>query len=192
MSDNSSKDEIRQEHSSDARKRSRGNVTMIVCTIVIVLAVVVCGIVICLKLTDRNDPSSTITETVSRNVVVTPDNVKEILEQTEAVNTTPGRYEVTMNTSWTFENGHSASSNAYVENSTSNTNAVYFDIVRSDTNETIYRSPILPVGSHLENIALDTELAAGNYSCVLTYFLVDDNYNPVSKLNINLDITVNH
>ena len=39
-----------------------------------------------------------------------------------------------------------------------NTNAVYFDIMRSDTEETIFESPVIPVGSHMEGITLDKAL----------------------------------
>lgn len=125
-----------------------------------------------------------------RNVVVTPENVDEILENLKDQKTQAGQYEVTMNSDWQFKDGNSASSNAYVENATSNTNDVYFDIVHSDTGKTILKSPIIPVGSHLENITLDTDLEAGDYRCVMTYHLLDDNGQPVSKLNINLSIHV--
>lgn len=126
----------------------------------------------------------------TRNEVVVPENLDEILADMPE-RTPTGKYEVKMNTSWVFETGDSASSNAYVENATANINDVYFDIIRSDTKETIYQSPTLPVGSHLEGITLDTALEAGSYPCVLTYHLLDDQGLPISSLNINLDITVN-
>lgn len=127
----------------------------------------------------------------SRNTVVTPDNVDEILaDLQDNQKTEAGKYQVTMNTTWDFKDGSSASSNAYVENATANANDVYFDIVRSDTGDTIFKSPTIPVGSHLEDITLDTDLEAGSYDCVLTYHLLDSSGKAVSKLNINLKINV--
>ena len=123
-----------------------------------------------------------------RNVVVTPSNVAEAVADLSEGNA--NFYEVTMNSTWYFEDGASASSNAYVENSKANTNDVYFDIVRSDTDETIFSSPTIPVGSHLENITLDTDLDAGTYDCVLTYHLMDESGKNVSRLNMALTIVV--
>lgn len=185
MSNNNlSQERISQKLSPTAETKSnKGIIIAISCSVVLLIAVV--AIVLILV-----KPSN---GTEKRNAVVTPDNVDEVLaDMQDNQKTQAGQYEVTMNTSWEFENGGAASSNAYVENSTSNTNDVYFDIVRSDTGETIYKSPTIPVGSHLEGITLDTELEAGSYSCVLTYHLLDDEGEPISKLNINLDITVNN
>jgi hypothetical protein len=130
-------------------------------------------------------------ETKKRNVVVTPDNVEEVLQQLdESDKTTSGRYTVTMNTTWNFTDGSSASDNAYVENSVSNTNDVYFDITLADTEENIYSSPVIPVGSHLEDITLDKELDDGTYDCVVTYTLVDDDQNPISTVRVALTIVI--
>lgn len=126
------------------------------------------------------------------NMVVTPDNVDEVLaDMAASEKVEQGTYEVTMNTTWEFETGDSASSNAYVENATTNNNDVYFSVVRSDNGETIFESPTIPVGSHIESITLDSDLDAGNYPCLLTYHLLDDNGNETSKLDINLSIVVN-
>ena len=183
MADNStSQERISRKLSPDTETESKKR-AIIALTCLFILFIVAVIVAIALAAPNRRD--------VVRNAVVTPENVDEILANMQN-HTPPGQYEVKMNTAWVFETGDSTSSNAYVENSTANTNDVYFDIIRSDTNETIYQSPTLPVGSHLEGITLDTALEAGSYSCVLTYYLLDDQGAPTSKLNINLDITVNH
>lgn len=182
MSNNNlSQERISQKLSPTSESKSKKGVIIgIICTVAVI---VVATIIIVLVLP----------KTESKNAVVTPDNVDEILANMQDSERTPiGQYEVVMNTTWEFATGGSASSNAYVENAASNTNDVYFDIVRSDTSETIYKSPTIPVGSHLEDITLDTELAAGSYACVLTYHLLNDSGEPVSTLNINLDIHVNN
>jgi hypothetical protein len=161
-----------------------------------IIAFSVCGVVIVallvtvIVLLSKQEESVT-AETKKRNVVVTPDNVEEVLQQLdEADKTTPGNYTVTMNTTWNFTDGSSASDNAYVENSVSNTNDVYFDITLADTEENIYSSPVIPVGSHLEDITLDKELDDGTYDCVVTYTLVDDDQNPISTVRVALTIVI--
>ena len=181
--DNSSQERISQKFSPTSETKSKkGIIIGITCTVV-VLTVLVALVLVVLKPTGKTE---------TRNVVVTPDNVDEVLADMENQKIQAGQYEVTMNTTWEFEKGDSASTNAYVENSTSNTNDVYFDIVRSDTGETIFKSPTIPVGSHLENITLDKALEAGTHECVLTYHLLDESGEPISKLNISLEIVVNN
>lgn len=179
MSNRSSEERISQKLSHESSKTSRKSTAIIVIIIGIVIIAVVALILIFAR---RSEPK--------RNVVVTPDNVDEILSDMEKQPTKPGTYEVKMNTTWNFDKGDAASGNAYVENSTSNTNAVDFDIILSKTGETIFKSPVIPVGSHLENITLDKPLEKGKHACVLTYHLLDDKGEASGKLSLNLTINV--
>lgn len=96
-----------------------------------------------------------------------------------------------MNSTWTFKNARSASSNAYVENVLSNTNTVKFSLTRNDTNELIYESPYIPVGSSLRNIKLsDESLKSGTYPCTIQYHLVDENYQNVSSVKVSLSVVI--
>lgn len=179
MSNQSSEERITQKLSNRTEKKSKAGILAVLVIAIIVIVMIVALVFVFTK-----------SKTSRKNVVVTPDNVEEILSDTHDQQVTAGTYEVTMNTTWNFDKGDSASSDAYVENSTSNTSDVYFDIVRSDTNETIFTSPTIPVGSHLENITLDTVLGKGTYDCVLTYHLLDNEGNATSKLNLKLTIQV--
>lgn len=102
----------------------------------------------------------------------------------------PGSYQVTMNTTWHFPSGDTASEDAYVKNAEANTNAVYFDITRQDTEETIYESPIIPVGSWLEDITLDSNLPDGTYPCVIIYHLLDEEDKSISTVKLTLTIII--
>ena len=131
-------------------------------------------------------------EDEKRNVVVTPDNVDQVLDQmAEEEHVEPGYYTVTMSNVWHFANGSAVSDDAYVENKTENTNDVYFDIFLADDEENaIYKSPVIPVGSSLENIALDTTLEDGTYDCVMIYHLVDDEQNTLSTLRVTVTLVI--
>jgi hypothetical protein len=180
MSDNVSQERISQKLSPESEPSGKKGILIAVICVILVLAVVVVMVLVFLKPKDAN----------TRNVVITPDNIDEVLAEMGDQKAETGTYEVVMNSTWSFKNGHSASTNAYVENSTSNQNDVYFDVVRDDTGESIFKSPTIPVGSHLENITLDSDLPAGDYACTLTYHLLDDSGEPTSKLSLALDISV--
>ena len=159
-----------QSEQKSGNKAKGGKIVFAVCGVVIAGLL---GTVIYL-LVNRPEQKPSGDEPVSRNVVVNEDNVEEVLTQLrdQGQSTAPGYYEVMMNTTWNFPNGEEPSSNAYVKNVETNTNSVYFDVTLADTEETILASPILPVGSYLENITLDTVLSAGNYDCLVTYHLL--------------------
>lgn len=164
-------------------KRKGGKGALMICIIVIAGLLGVIGFLLHQKTSGG--------ETKKRNVVVNEKNAEEVASELLAQEKTPvGSYLVTMNSTWNFTSGDVASENAYVKNADANSNSVYFDIVRTDTGDTIYESPILPVGTYLEDITLDTVLQAGTYDCVLTYYLLDEEDNAVSKTNLALTIVI--
>lgn len=175
---------------NSANSTKGGKIVFAVCIVVIVALL---GTVIYL-LVNRHEPEQEQpgNQPVSRNVVVNEDNVEEVLArlQEQGERTAPGYYEVMMNTTWNFPNGEAPSSNAYVKNVEANTNSVYFDVTLADTEETILASPILPVGSHLDNITLDTALPAGTYDCLCTYHLLDDENRSIGRLKLTLVIVI--
>lgn len=79
-----------------------------------------------------------------------------------------GMINISMNTSPTFHDGKSKG-NLMIVNSEANHYPQIVYIIRKDTNEEIYRSGGIPVGSKVENAALSVDLPAGTYDCV-AYF----------------------
>lgn len=140
--------------------------------------------------TSESEPEQDRQVAGQRNVLVTEDNVDEIMAQEPEPVTEAGRYTVTMNTYWNFPDGRSESNNAYVGNSTDNSHDVYFDIVANESGETIYESPIIPVGSAISNIRLDKELENGIYDCVMTYHLIDGDQNTLSTVDVALTVNI--
>lgn len=130
-----------------------------------------------------------------RGVVVTPDNVQEVIdEMAQKASEEPvasGYYTVYMNYEWHFATGDAVSEDAYVENLATNTNAVYFDVfLLEDEENAIYQSPVIPLGSSLQDISLDTPLEAGTYDCVVVYHLVDDDQNTLSTLRVTVTVII--
>lgn len=169
----------------------KGGGKLIVISVIAVVIIVILIVIIVRLMSSRQQPPED--ESEQRSVLVTSENVEEIIAQQPQEPSEADRYTVTMTTYWNFENGKSASPDAYVENSTDNSHAVYFDIALDDDegdSETIYASPILPVGEHIENIQLDKELEDGIYDCVMTYHLVDDDQKTLSTVDVALTINV--
>lgn len=178
------------EISSQGDKKGGKFVVGIVILIVIILLLV--GVVIYLLMSKKTEEAPA-TSNEKRNVVVTPDNMDEVAEILSGSNepTQTGYYTATMNYEWRFKKGNEASYNAYVENTAGNTNAVYLDLFRvGDEENAIYKSPVIPVGSSLQDIALDTPLEKGTYDCVAVYHLVDDDQNTLSTLRVTVTVIV--
>lgn len=103
-----------------------------------------------------------------------------------------GMFECKMTTSWVFEDGKSESPNAYVANVENNLHTLYFDVYDKTTDELLYSSPLIPVGSEIQGIKLDKELAKGEYDAVVMYTLVDESEKEVSQAGFNITISVNN
>lgn len=169
-----------------SKKVNKGFIAVIIVALAVIAALV--GVIIYLMRSKNTDEAGE-----KRPVVVTEENAEQMAEEIlnrEEPQGVPMSYQVTMNSTWEFESGDKASSNAYVANSTDNETAVYFDVVRNDTQETIYQSPVIPVGGELNSVKLDTELDAGDYECTLTYHLIDEDQNTLTTVNMWLMVKV--
>lgn len=174
----------------------KGGGAIIVIAVLAVVVILALGAALVYLLLSRGSNNHSVAEAPaageleSRRVLVTPENVEEILTQEPPQELDADRYIVTMNSTWNFESGASASSNSYVENSPENSFPVYFDIFLNETGETLYQSPILALGTHLEGIKLDKELEDGIYDCVMTYHLVDDDQKTLSTVSVALTLNI--
>lgn len=162
-------------------KKNRKVVSPILVIVPIVLILVAVGIFLVMSEEQK----------IPTNLVITPDNVEQVIEQLHEDEKTPiGSYEVKMSIDWTFKDGSSVSKDAFIENVVNNNNTVYVTIVHPTTGEEIYKSPYIPVGSSLNNIKLDKELKKGKYKAELTYHLMDDSYSEISSTALYVTINV--
>ena len=166
---------------------------LIVCIVAVVIIAVLIGVIVVMMNSSQSNENTVTEETEKRSVLLTEDNIDEmadqILNQPEQEGV-PMNYQVTMNSTWEFEDGQSPSSNAYVANSENNETPVYFDVIRNDTQEVIYQSPVIPLGMDLEDIVLDVDLDAGDYECTMVYHLIDEEQNTLTTVNMWLMVKV--
>lgn len=176
---------------STGKKRRNVIIVIVVAFAILVVALVAC---IVLLLTKQKEEPMQESQSVPRSTVldrgfVDEDNAGDIIdEMSEKVS--KGMFECKMTTAWTFDDGKSTSPNAYVANVENNLYTLYFDVYEENTNELLYSSPMLPVGTELKNFKLDKELAAGEYNAVVMYTMVDENLEEVSSVGFKVTISV--
>lgn len=176
--------------------KSRGIIIAAVAAFVILLAALVTCIVLLMSKKEGGqqvqEPATSkdsTRSTVLDRGFVDENNVEEMVsEMSEKVK--EGMFECMMSTTWTFDDADSVSTNAYVANVENNVYAIYFDVYEEATNEVLYSSPVLPVGTEISNIKLEKALKAGEHNAVVMYTLVDENYEEVSAVGFNITIHI--
>lgn len=153
--------------------------------IVLLLVIIVGGVFLFMSLNDKNNKPD---EVVSGNLVVDSDNVGAIEDDLRA-KVEEGMFETSMNVVWNFEDGSSASMDAFIANSVNNTKPIYFEVILADTSEVIYTSPVIPVGSQLKALTLDEVLPAGSYTAYCKYHLLNEDNTEFS--NVAFTVTIN-
>lgn len=177
----------------DAGKKNKSMVILVAAFGVVIVVLVICIALLLAKQKEVPAPEAESEGAANASVLdrgfVDEDNAGEIMdEMSEKVS--KGMFECKMTTAWTFDDGKSESPNAYVANVENNLYTLYFDVYEETTNELLYSSPMLPVGTELKNFKLDKELAAGEYDAVVMYTMVDENLEEVSSVGFKVTITV--
>lgn len=103
-----------------------------------------------------------------------------------------GMFECKMTMTWDYTDGGEHSKNAYVANSTNNVYTIFFDVIEQESGETIYSSPLIPVGGEISDFALNKHLDAGSYKATVMYTLVDqdNDYEEISSAGFVVTLNV--
>ncbi len=185
--DNSQISSASQQSNIMGIKNSKSKTTIIALLIVLFVVIATLASVVYFMNKKDDNPSSSVS--TGRGTVVTLDKKDEILADLNN-KVSDGFYEIMMNVEWSFKDASTPSEDAYVANPTTNSNTVYFDVVVDSTGQTVYESPMIPVGYALQDIALKSDLAAGTYPCTLTYHLVDENSKDISTLAVGVTLNI--
>ena len=100
-----------------------------------------------------------------------------------------GMINISMNTSPYFEDGTSLG-NLMIVNETINRYPQKVQIIRNDTEEVIYTSGAIAVGSKIEAAALDVDLDAGTYECTALFHNLDNSGNIIGSAGAIITITI--
>lgn len=114
------------------------------------------------------------------------DNIQdELNEKVEA-----SMMNISMNLSPVFENGTSEG-NLLIVNEEVNNHMQVIEIFRDDTDELIYKSGAIPVGSKIETTKLDVNLPKGTYDCTAYFNSIDDETGEsIGKAGANIKLTI--
>lgn len=123
------------------------------------------------------------------NYVIDESNLEEIKDEM-AEKMEEGMFSTEMNLLWHFPTAKEPSSDAYVGNSEANNSPVFFEIYLADTQELVYTSTVLPVGSKLKELKLDRELAVGEYEAVCKFNLLDEEGNKKSDVSVAVTLII--
>lgn len=179
-----------------SNQKNAGKKRSTIAIIVIAFAILVAALIVCIVLLMAKNEETPLQEaegpansSVLDRGFVDEDNMEDIMEEMSD-KVSKGMFECKMTTSWTFDDGKSESPNAYVANVENNLYTLYFDVYEETTNELLYSSPMLPIGTELKNFKLDKELAAGEYDAVVMYTMVDENLEEVSSVGFKVTISI--
>jgi len=100
-----------------------------------------------------------------------------------------GMINISMNTSPYFDDGTSKG-NLMIVNETINRYPQKVQIIRNDTDEVIYTSGAIAVGSKIEAAALDVDLDAGTYECTALFHNLDNSGNIIGSAGAIITITI--
>lgn len=164
----------KNEARADEKKKNKAVIIVIAIFAVVVIALI--GIII--YLLNRSDDGGRDVDTQRKvadsvRTVIDEDSANNVMEQMRE-EVAEGMFECQMSMTWTFADGKAESQDAYVANSVNNTHPICFDVYMKDTEEILYASPVLPVGTDFTNFKLDKELPAGSYQATVMYSLLED------------------
>ena len=119
---------------------------------------------------------------------LSPEEIAEKLNEKVA----EGMINISMNTAPYFEDGK-AEGNVMIVNESINNYPQQVEFIRNDTQEVIYQSKAIPVGSKIERAALDVELPAGTYECTAMFHNLDPESGAIiGTAGAIINITIQH
>ena len=117
---------------------------------------------------------------------LSPEEIAEKLNEKVA----EGMINISMNTAPYFEDGK-AEGNVMIVNESINNYPQQVEFIRNDTQEIIYQSKAIPIGSKIERAKLDVELPAGTYECTAMFHNLDpETGNVIGTAGAIITITI--
>jgi hypothetical protein len=188
MSDNS------QEKGNQSGSAKRGFIIIAIFLVIIIALVAVIAFLLGRNANSGSDagtePTGNEREVAESARVVLDENSAATIMDEMRKEVEEGMFECNMSMTWTFADGTSESKDAIVVNSNNNSYPFYFDVTLNDSDELIYSSPVVPVGSQLTNFKLDKDLEPGEYMATVMYSLLEDETSQEVKSQAGFVITI--
>jgi methionine-rich copper-binding protein CopC len=183
MTDENKQTEDKTPQGADAAGAKPAGLTTKRIILILGILVIVCAAAVAAFVLTREKPP----ETVATRVI-DESNLEEINAEIEE-KVAKGMFETHMTTTWTFPDGKSPSSDAIMGNSPNNNYPFWFEVSLRGSEEIVYSSSLLPVGSEIAEIVLEKDLDAGTYAALLTIHMVEEDGAEVES-NMGFNITL--
>lgn len=168
--------------SKEGKSREAGK-TKILIAVIIILVLVIIGMVV-FFLCNRKKGEKQVTD---KPTLITEENAGQVIGDLKD-DSADTMFNCRMSYNWSF-NGKK-SKDAYVANTDYNHYPIYFEVRDDDSQEIIYTSASIPVGSEVNGITLDKKLSLGTHPATVIYHLVDEDGNEVSSTAFTITIQV--
>ena len=183
-----------EEIKKEQRKRAiRRIIELIIIIIIIILLLRGCQAVpSTTNIGDNQTPTNGWDLTVDPNSEEGPHEGKTQEEIIEELNNkvAAGMITIHMNTFPVFENG-SSKGNLLIENEPKNNYPQIIEIYIKETDQLIYQSKLIPVGSRIDYAPLDVKLAKGEYNCIAYFNAIDtETGQSIGKAGAEIVVTV--
>lgn len=182
----------------DKEKNNNKSLWIILAVVVVLLvAVVAVLIVVILKKNNVNDVQQVtensgnggaVFEYESSAVATDPVTLQELYDKM-LEEAKEGTMALEMQTESFSENG--TDFNCYIANAINNKYDMFVVIYADETEEEIYRSGLIPVGSRIESFTSSKKFEPGVYSATIVYNQVEDDHATIhAQVNIGLNLNV--
>jgi hypothetical protein len=121
--------------------------------------------------------------------VVTAENVEQIGNEVRA-SVDRGMFMTHFTNVWSFVDGESASYDAVMGNSSSNTYPFWFSVTLRDTGEEVFKSGLIPTGTEIAEIKLSKDLDPGTYNASITVHLMEEDGATPIEGNMGFSVTL--
>lgn len=175
-----------QQGDPTVKPKGSGGRKVIIAVVIILLVAIIGGMSFVIYSLTKPKPETEAQSDRNNKVGLVVGNEPPNVDERDAEFTTE------MNTDWVFTNGSSASLNAVFANNENNQRDIFFDLSLADdpNAEIIYTSPVLPVGTKLQELKLDKPLEKGDYEAKCKIHLLDENGNETTSVTFAVDLKI--
>ncbi|MCR5249113.1 MAG: hypothetical protein K6E50_00750 [Lachnospiraceae bacterium] len=180
------------------KKDSGSGAKLAIIAIIGVIIILLLVIVIILLLRNGKDAGADATAQ-NENTREVAGSVRTIASEEDARNVmdemreevAEGMFKCDMPSTWTFtKGGTEPDKDLYVSNHPDNTKPIYFDVFLEDTDELLYSSPVLKVGTVWTDISLNRELEPGTYRAKVAFKLLTDEESQEEYSAVNFIVRI--
>jgi len=173
-------------------KSKKGILFLIVIIILILLLVIGSLVWYIFSAKDSSEPVSS-SGAIAYESTVVVDNANALQEAVDGLikQAQEGMMTLEMKTEAVSDDGYNFA--CQLGNAEENRYDMFVVIYRDDTQEEIYRSGLIPVGTHIEQFKVEKVMAPGKYVGTVVYNQVEDDHETIhSQVNIGINLIVNN